>query len=357
MKNSPDRIKEDKLYVVVTTIQAPTKAMRRLARAAHSCGARLIVVGDLKGPAAYPVGGAEFLNLQRQLDLPWRLPSVLPVNHYARKNVGYLLAISRGASCIYETDDDNAPNATWQPRRREISAVPVARQGWCNVYSYFSGLPLWPRGFPLEEVASSRRWKNTPSSRPRTLPSPIQQGLADGNPDVDAVWRLVQFADVRFDTKPGIALRRGVWCPFNSQSTWWWPDAYPLLYMPTHCTVRVTDIWRSFVAQRCVWEIGGAVSFHSPEVVQDRNAHNLLKDFKDEVPGYLNNEAIRSLLAGLRLQSGRQSAAGNLLRCYEALVERNIFPKEELPLLKAWLSDLKTIQASVPARGPSAPKT
>jgi hypothetical protein len=337
------------LYVVVTTIQAPTAAMRQLARAVQTCGGRLLVVGDRKGPAAYPVAQSELLTLEGQLALPWRLPPLLPVNHYVRKNAGYLLAISRGASRIYETDDDNAPARSWKPRRKEVKAVAVRRRGWCNVYAHFSGRHLWPRGFPLEEIAPASRRRPAPLSRARTVSSPIQQGLADGNPDVDAVWRLVLPADVRFKSRPALVLTRGVWCPFNSQSTWWWPEAYPLLYLPSHCTFRMTDIWRSFIAQRCVWEMGGGVSFHAPEVVQERNAHNLLKDFQDEVPGYLNNSAICALLAGLRLERGRSATAGNLLRCYEALVGRGIFPEVELPLVRAWLGDLKEIAAE-PAR-------
>jgi hypothetical protein len=338
-----DCLKEDSLYVVVTTIQGPTAAMRRLAQVVQSCGGKLLVVGDRKGPSAYPVANSELLTLAGQLALPWRLPSLLPVNHYVRKNAGYLLAISRGASCIYETDDDNAPKRTWKPRRLEVKAVAVERQGWCNVYGYFSSQRLWPRGFPLEAIESARHWQPPKSSRASVISSPIQQGLADGNPDVDAVWRLILSADVRFKSKPSVALKRGSWCPFNSQTTWWWPEAYPLLYLPSHCTFRMTDIWRSFIAQRCIWEIGGAVSFHAPEVVQERNAHDLFKDFQDEVPGYLHNAKICAILSSLRLKRGKKSVGDNLLWCYEALVQHKIFPAEELPLVQAWLTDLKTI--------------
>jgi hypothetical protein len=332
-----------RLYVVVTTIQPPTPAMRKLSHAVKKCHGTLLVVGDKKGPTAYPLVGAELLTLEQQFRLPLTLPGKLPVNHYGRKNTGYLLAISRKAECIYETDDDNAPTAKWKPRSLSTGAIAVRQPGWINAYAWFSRLCIWPRGFPLEAITPSRQWKPAARARARMTVSPIQQGLADGNPDVDAIWRLLFTADVRFQSRHSLALQRGAWCPFNSQSTWWWPEAYPLLYLPSYCSFRLTDIWRSFVAQRCLWEFGGAVVFHPSEVVQDRNQHNLLHDFRDEVPGYLNNAKICNVLGQLRLKPGKKAVSENLFKCYEALVKHDIFPGKELALLKAWLADLKAI--------------
>ena len=53
----------------------------------------------------------------------------------------------------------------------------------------------------------------------------------------------------------------------------------------------MTDIWRSFVAQRICWENNWHINFHSSNVVR-RNEHNLLNDFKDEIVGYLNNDKL-----------------------------------------------------------------
>jgi hypothetical protein len=275
-----------------------------------------------------------------------RLPKLLPVNHYTRKNIGYLVAISRAAECIYETDDDNTPLAGWQLRSRTVGARKVTRQGWCNVYRYFSDELIWPRGLALDHIAAVGKKMPSPSPASSVV-SPIQQGLTDGSPDVDAIWRLVLDRPFRFKTRASIALAPGVWCPFNSQSTWWWPEAYPLLYLPSFPTFRMTDIWRSFVAQRCLWALGGALTFHSPEVLQRRNLHNLLRDFEDEVPGYLNNGKIVQALEEQPLESGKEVVGANLLRCYEKLVQHNILPPQELPLVKAWLGDLKKVTAGL----------
>src|SRR5262249_28696429 len=149
---------------------------------------------------------------------------------------------------------------------------------------------------------------------------------------------------------PSVWLPPGTWCPFNSQSTWWWPEAYPLLYLPSFCSFRMTDIWRSFVAQRCLWELGHGLVFHAPEVFQDRNTHNLMRDFKDEVPGYLQNDAIIARLSTLSLAVGRDAVGENLIRCYEALVAGGFIPTEELPLVRGWVEDIRTASSAAATR-------
>jgi hypothetical protein len=335
-------VSRPKFYSVITTIHPPTPAVRGLCRYLRRVGGRLLVLGDRKGPREYPLDGVELFGLERQLALPLRLPRLLPINHYTRKNLGYLVAISRAAECLYETDDDNTPAAGWQPRTRTVRARKVSGARWCNVYRYFSHELIWPRGFALNQIAPAGK-RPLSRSPARSVVSPIQQGLVDGSPDVDAIWQLLLARPFRFKPGVSIALTSGVWCPFNSQSTWWWPEAYPLMYLPSFCTFRMTDIWRSLVAQRCLWALGGVVTFHGAEVVQRRNEHNLLTDFEDEVPGYLANERIVHLLEELPLDAGTEAAGANLFRCYQKLVQHGIFPRQELPLVKAWLGDLKKV--------------
>jgi hypothetical protein len=310
-------------------------------------GAELIVAGDAKGPLEFPVPGARFLSLTDQLKTGFDLAGKLPAGHYARKNIAYLIAIESGAQCIYETDDDNAPNERWALRTRSVSARPCAPRPWANVYRMFTREHLWPRGFPLERINDPATYELKPGTRLLTFDAPIQQGLANGSPDVDAIWRLTLDRDFRFADAPSIWLPAGTWCPFNSQTTWWWSPAFPLLYLPSYCSFRMTDIWRSFVAQRCLWELGCGLVFHAPEVDQVRNHHNLLKDFEDEVPGYLNNQRLVSTLEGLALRSGESEVSGNLLRCYEALIRIGIIPEKEMTLLEAWVADIAICQPAL----------
>jgi STELLO glycosyltransferases len=330
------------LIAVITTIQAPTQSVAALVARLMPIKAPVLIVGDGKGPLAYDLPGSELLSLEAQLALGFRLPALLPVGHYARKNVGYLVAIQRHAATIYETDDDNAPLAGFRRRGLTVSARRASPGLWSNVYKYFTESPIWPRGFPLQRVQSCPAVPLSPGIL-SDVDAPIQQGLANGSPDVDAVWRLVLGGDITFRNDPSVFIPPGTWCPFNSQTTWWWPAAFPLLYLPSRCSFRMTDIWRSFVAQRCLWELGAGVVFHAPEVAQQRNAHVLLRDFEEEIPGYLANERMVSILADVSLRSGPASTSSNLLRCYEALVEHGLLPRDEMPLVEAWLRDLESL--------------
>lgn len=329
-------------YTVITTIQLPTASLRRCCEKTIGLGGAAIAIGDKKTPEGFSVPGARYLSLEAQLQTAWRIASDGPTGHYSRKNVGYLEAMRGGAKAIFETDDDNSPLPAWGIRAEEVSARRVKDRGWINVFRQFTDRRIWPRGFPLDRIADSlgRDFGLDPAAL--KVRAPIQQGLANGSPDVDAIWRLVLDEPVEFRDGPSILLPAGSWCPFNSQSTWWYPLAFPLLYLPSHCSFRMTDIWRSFVAQRCLWALGLGVVFHGAEMRQERNPHNLLRDFEQEVPGYIGNGEIAAVLEALSLPAGERNVAANLLACYEALAGRGFLPRDELPLVKAWILDVES---------------
>lgn len=336
-----------KLICVLTTIQQPTISVERLVDAIERAGASLVVIGDRKGPASFECIAAGFLSIEQQRGLSFRIASLLPENHYARKNLGYLVAMQSGAECVYETDDDNMPLPAWRPRDLNAVAEPVEARPWANVYRLYAPNDLiWPRGFPLNLVNDESTYRHSDGAKGAEVRAPIQQGLADGSPDVDAVWRLLFDREYEFGDRPSVVLPAGTWCPFNSQSTWWWPVVYPLMYLPSYCSFRMTDIWRSFIAQRCLWELGHGVVFHTSEVLQERNAHDLMRDFQDEIPGYLRNEEIARLLTASKLESGVDAVGDNLRRCYATMADAAIISPEELPLVDAWLADVRVATGS-----------
>ena len=320
-------------YCVVTTINKPTIAISKLYEV---FGENLIVVGDKKTPKDWCYEDVRYMPFVHTNS--WGKTYRNVSGHYARKNHGYMEAFMRGATMIYDTDDDNIPNDVWRVRDSAVTAKSSKRNGdWYNAYQLFTDNPIWPRGFPLKLITNTYEYGDDVS-----VVSSIQQGLSDGEPDVDAIWRLVFNKRNVFDKGASIWLEPGNWCPFNSQTTWWFRKAFPLMYLPVNSTFRMTDIWRGFVAQRCLWALGEGVTFHSPsEVYQDRNEHDYLKDFEDEVPGYLKNEEIVGILSGLKLAPGEDSVCDNLVKCYQAIVDRGILPEMEMWSLNMWVDDYK----------------
>ncbi len=325
-------------FLVITSIaNHEHPVLKQFAEESAARNISFIVIGDTKSPLDFHLDKCDFYSVERQKELKFKLGETLPYKHYARKNLGYLTAMSQGAETIIETDDDNIPfESFWNKRFRLVQAHEIIDKGWVNIYKYFTDTHIWPRGFALENILDTL----PELTELKTLTCPIQQGLADENPDVDAIYRLILPLPVKFKKSKNIALGNNSFCPFNSQNTTWFKEAFPLMYLPSYCSFRMTDIWRSFVAQRIAWTCDWNILFHNSTVWQERNAHNLLKDFADEVPGYLNNSKICKDLEALDLKNGTANLTENLMRCYKMLTENKYVGEAELPLVEAWINDI-----------------
>lgn len=329
----------EKSSLVITSIAGDDHpVLNRYAKKARTHDIQFILIGDTKSPSKFKISNCDYYSIHRQIDLRFELPSHLPFQHYSRKNIGYLVAIKNGADIIIETDDDNIPmDNFWNPRKINLRVRPIKNGGWVNIYKYFTDVQIWPRGFNLENILD-------PLPKLGSLietESPIQQGLADENPDVDAIYRLTMPLPIIFKSEDNISLGINSICPFNSQNTTWFKEAFPLLYLPSNCSFRMTDIWRSFVAQRIAWACGWSIVFHSSTVRQERNGHSLIKDFEDEVVGYLNNSLIASTLTKLPLKEGKENIYENLELCYKSIIKLGVIDQKELPLVKAWINDIQ----------------
>lgn len=162
----------------------------------------------------------------------------------------------------------------------------------------------------------------------------IQQSLADSDPDVDAIYRLTIYEKIKFSQDLKFSLKKNVYCPFNSQNTYWHKSVFSLLYLPSTVNSRVTDIWRGYIAQRLLWEIDSEMIFISPSVYQKRNIHNFMKDFKDELDLYLKSEELVNSLREIEL---RGSIENMLISVYKKLVKEKFFQEKELKILETWL--------------------
>lgn len=331
--------------VVITSIFAPTRAVRAFARFS---GSPLIVVGDRKTPADWSCRNVRFISAAEQERLPYHISNQLPWNHYARKMIGYLAAVEAGADTIADTDDDNIPKKSWGfPPFEGVYRLLPPDLGFFNVYRYFGSekQPIWPRGFPLTLIRPALENSAAPPAARQAMKVGIWQGLVDGSPDVDAVYRMVINQPFFFRRRAPVVLDRGTICPVNSQNTAFCRKVFALLYLPAFVNFRFTDILRGLVAQPILWRLGLRIGFTRATVIQQRNLHDDLKDFASEIPVYLHaREIVAQVDAALSAGAG---LADHLCAAYERLHRRRIVPAEELKLLEAWLKDLQQMGHSV----------
>jgi hypothetical protein len=320
--------------IVITSIHGVTDAVEQFLGFDDW---EVVLVGDRKTPDVDrdAFEGLTYLSIEDQRSMPGELHE-LPYDHYCRKNLGYLYAIRQGAEVIADTDDDNIPKDDWDVWLSEATAGrSVSGPTFANVYEYFTDEFVWPRGLPLDEVSTA-----SPDPVERTSVDSgevgVVQGLADVEPDVDAVFRLVFDETIEFDDRPPVVLEDGTYSPFNSQNTLWPVESlYPYLYLPSTVTFRFTDILRSYVAQRGLWAAGRRLAFTGPSVVQDRNVHDLMADFESEIPCYLRTKELVGTLESLELSG---APAADVETIYRELERTGIVEHEELDRLDRWLS-------------------
>ena len=330
MENRP----AGRIPIVITSIFPPTEAIHAFAANENYT---LIVAGDKKTPAGWNYDGVTYLSVDDQQGIGNHLNKLLPYNHYCRKMMGYLKAIADGAEYMVDTDDDNIPKEGWAFPAFEGTFDYISQpQGFVNVYQLYSDTHIWPRGLPLHLINTKFNLEEKITQEPCRIG--IWQGLADEDPDVDAIYRLTNDTPCYFDERPPVVLAKDVLSPFNSQNTIVRKELFPLLYLPTYVTFRFTDILRSYVAQPIMWLNDYHLGFTNATVVQKRNPHDYFKDFLSEVPMYQHcNQVIETTVGAINAGT---SIAGNLYNAYEALHKKDIVVAKELEVLEAWLKDI-----------------
>tara|TARA_B100000029_G_scaffold334491_1_gene326588 strand:+ start:3010 stop:4011 length:1002 start_codon:yes stop_codon:yes gene_type:complete len=329
MKNNFNKV------CIITTINPLNNAIRKFQKFDDY---NMIIVGDKKTPK-YNENNLTFLNIKKQNKLNFKFIKKCPFNSYQRKNIGYLYAMSKGAEIIAETDDDNIPLSNWGSNidffKKSISKITSPKI--CNIYSLYSDENVWPRGYPLENINSKEKIKIKNTSNKKVG---VWNGLADKEPDVDAIFRLVDGKQIKFKNKKSVILSKNVFCPFNSQNTFWTKEFFPYLYLPISVSFRFTDILRGYVAQRCLWEHNAHLGFMSPTVYQNRNKHDLMKDFSDELSCYTDIKNVIDILSRLKLG---KNPSRNLVKIYSEFQKYGIVKREEITGVKYWLDDIASL--------------
>lgn len=326
-------------FIVITSIFEPTEAVIKFSRQDDY---DLIVIGDKKSPPRWQCDSVIYLSVEQQEFLGFELIRHLPFNHYCRKMIGYLYAISINAEIIVDTDDDNIPLHHWHfPEfSGKFNCIPKD-MGFINIYELYTDQKIWPRGYPLRLVRRANTLDRSIIFEKQATVG-VWQGLANEEPDVDAICRMVSDQICIFEDNGPYVLDVRTVSPFNSQNTAFVKDLFVLLYLPSFVTFRFTDILRGLVAQPIMWLHGFRLGFTNATVKQVRNPHDYMKDFESEVPMYLHSEAIIDLVASSI--SASRSIGENLYNAYNCLHRQDIVCKREMKCLEAWLTDFQTLE-------------
>ena len=330
-----------KTALIITTINKPNKNILKFSNFCKQRNWELIVIGDKRSPKKYQIKYGKYLNLEDQKKLNFNYSKICPINSYSRKNIGYLIALHNNNDFLIETDDDNFPKNNFFISRKISHLVnEIKNKNWVNVYDLFleKDENIWPRGLPLKYIKLNKI-KITTNKKKKNFY--LQQGLADNNPDVDAIYRIMNNnINIKFKTHKKISIGKS-FTPINSQNTSWFKAICPLMYLPSTCSMRATDIIRGYVALNILNKHKLNILFHGSNLIQYRNIHDLSKDFYEELILYKNSNRIYKNLQSLNFENYKFDFSKCLLISYNKLIKINIIKKTEIKLLKAWIKDLK----------------
>lgn len=339
-------MKKNNCSLVITTINKANKNITKCSFWSKKKQWNFIVIGDHKTPKNFKLNYGSYFNVHSQKKLGFKFAKICPLNSYTRKNIGYLHAMKGGSKIIIETDDDNYPKDNFfSEKKLEHTVSEISNSDWINIYDFFlkKNEIIWPRGLPLDKIRDQKiKIKNKKIKNNFYL----QQGVCEGNPDVDAIYRLLHDTiNIKFKDNKKISLGKSN-STFNSQNTVWFKKIFPLMYLPVTCSMRCTDIWRSIIALKILKNDNKKILFFGTTMDQNRNLHNLINDFKEEIPMYIENKNIFNLLEKIKLKKGTKNYNMNLLKCYNHLIKNKIFTSRELIYVKAWIADIKKLKIS-----------
>lgn len=365
--------------IVVTTIFEPEFLdgyVRNLERHGHD-DTGIIIIIDRKTPRSVAEAAAKYPErvvcptLEEQEAFLAKFPSMagrVPYDSDNRRNIGFLMALERGADLLISIDDDNFCigdddfAGTHLLAGTTVSLDEVeSTDRWINICSMLEAnvaAEVFPRGFPYAAKRVKRELTRTPRSSERIA---ANVGLWLGNPDVDAVTRLALAPSIRAHKGESILLGRDTWTPINTQNTGIVRDAIAAYYyvrmgfsLGGMKIDRFGDIFSGYFLQKCIKARGEAIRIGTPVADHVRSPHNLFKDLYHELAGMVLLEDFLPWLIELDLGGGTYREL--YLALADALEEKGgtmrgfvwdegggAFLRETAGHMRAWITAVDTI--------------
>lgn len=324
-----------KKCIIITTINKPNDNINYYSKLTNW---DLIIIGDSKTEdELYNNIKCIYLGLKKQKQLYPSFYDKIPLKSYTRKMFGYLYAINNKYSIIYDTDDDNKYIGNLDLYNINSSEILLTtQQGFINLYNLYTKGHIWSRGIPpnhkcIEIIPDTHKITNLENYNNYSKTCSIIQGLVNNDPDVDAYYRIninnkpFNFDDIDKD----IILGKYSICPINTQNTFWQDSTmFYAMYLPVSVTFRYTDILRGFIALYQIWKNNKNIKFTKATAYQDRNLHDLYKDYESELPMYETADKVIELL--------NNNKNASMHEIYSILAEHNIVSYDEIKILDEW---------------------
>ena len=363
LHRSPKVLGHKQLWGVMTTILEVNPAVQKFV---STFEANLVVIGDMKTNHSEWLefetanNNVMYLSPQQQEKLGFEVLRHIPWNHFGRKSIGFLVAIKYGAEVIYDFDDDN--HLTVSSLDEIIHSPKVecltSHHHAFNPYPHFQAQNkgnksfVWPRGFPLDFIndMETQEAKLSECVHERMQDRvAVLQSLADHDPDVDAIYRLTRPLPIYFKKSHSTIIPpRGTFTPWNAQAVILKKAAFFGMLLPVSVTGRVSDIWRSYITSRLLWDTDYYVGFSSPVVQQFRNPHSYMNDLVEEKDLYFK---VDDLISTLLQWDGKNF--DQLQKAYidvvGKLVAGGFLEEIDLELARAWCKDLNLLGYAWPS--------
>lgn len=159
----------------------------------------------------------------------------------------------------------------------------------------------------------------------------IINGLVNGDPDVDSLFRLIVNKKIKWKKNIKFLASNENICVFNSQNTFWTdPEIFHLMLLPCSVSFRYCDIIRSNIVNLILKKYNKNISYISPNVMQKRNIHNNMDDFRLEIEMFLKNE----------IEIKKEFK--DVCKVYEHLYKINILKKIDFEICKEWMKNVES---------------
>lgn len=369
--------------IVCTTIFEPKFVdgyLDNIERHSRTATTELIVIIDRKTPASVMEKCAEAKrrgfnvecpSLEEQEAFLAKFPSMqgrIPYDTDNRRNVGFLMALDRGAELLVSIDDDNfclgdSDFVGEHAIAGEVASVAPAESsdGWFNIGGKLATdtpVEIFPRGFPY---AARRRSRTLTAQPPQSARVAMNAGLWITDPDVDALSRIAIAPRVTSADANPVFLGARTWSPINTQNTAVARDVIAAYYyvrmgfsLGGLSIDRYGDILSGYFCQACVKARGEAIRIGSPVADHIRTPHNLFKDLYHELAGIVILDDLLPWLMELPLTGS--DYAELYLALADALDERapsfrgfiwdqggGAFLRDTADHMRAWIEAVRTI--------------